>query len=150
MTAVYTPRPSYPAVGRQPLSGYGAIAARLVPGSIVAIDGSPSADLDRFAAELAEAASLAGQACVLVDTRPHFPSWERLLEITRESTIEGDPHFSKLSTLTLSDLLSLPDAPAPAGDEIVVGVRAWGRTHPGVRPTHICGSCETYRARTAH
>lgn len=132
MSHSYRQRPCYPVVGTSPATGYGTLAGELRPGMTVAVDGAPAVDWATFAHELEHSASLLAMSIELVDIRDSFPSWEQMLQLTRDSTIEGDPNFGKLFGGTIGDLVTPPRIPSPSNDGIVVVFGPGASLTPGV------------------
>ncbi len=120
MTAIYDTRPCYPVVGDAPEAGYKRLAEKLRPRTVVAVDGSPAVDWTAFAAGVLENTRQQGLKVRHIDLRAFFPPWERLVAMTSESTIPGDPHLSRLFEGEIEDLLTIPELDPPQGNETIL------------------------------
>lgn len=131
MTEIYETRPCYPVAGSDPEAGYQRLAEKLRPHTVVAVDGSPAVDWTAFVDGLLENARRRGMEVRHVDLRACFQPWERLVELTSESTIPGDPHLSRLFEGEIANLLTIPELDPPRDGETIVVAGPGAAAVPG-------------------
>jgi mannose-6-phosphate isomerase class I len=101
--------------------GYDSLLALIAAAGTVALDGPPTPDWDHVAGGLAAAAERAGISIALVDSRRWFPAWPELIERTKDSVIDGDPHLARLFEGSVADLVDVPsELPAGGSAPVVV------------------------------
>jgi mannose-6-phosphate isomerase class I len=119
----YDPNPWYPAVGREPVSGYEIPAAELATRNtrVVAIDGPATLPWERISADLGAALAGAGLSSQAIDVRASFARWDTILRRTSEAELPGDPVFARVFEGTLADFFDeLPRVPTTDGVDVVV------------------------------